>query len=86
MFPALFVNSCRKSVISTHQTTRKLRVIHAPPHVTIACATHALTDLKNIEFSVLHVALPKLAQHIEGELYCEVRVVHECRSPGMEGA
>ena len=64
----------------------KLRVIHAPPHATIACAMRTLMGVKNIEFSVLHVALSKLVRHREGEIYCEVRVVRERRSPGVEGA
>ena len=85
-FLALFANIRGKSAIFTRQTMRKLSVIHAPPCVMIACATRALTGVKNIEFSVLHVALPKLVRHREGETYCEVRVVRERRSPGVEGA
>ena len=52
----------------------------------IARATRALTGVKNIEFSVLHVALPELARHREGEIYRELRVVRERQSPGVEGA
>ncbi len=85
-FPALFANIRGKSAIFARQTTRKLRVVHAPPRATIARATRALTGVKNIEFSVLHVALPELARHREGEIYCELRVVRERRSPRVEGA
>ena len=85
-FSVLFANIHRKSAIFARQTTRKLRVIYAPPRVTIARAKRALTGVKNIELSVLHVALSKLVRHREGETYCEVRVVRECRSPGVEGA
>ena len=85
-FPALFANIYGKSAIFACKTTRKLRVIHAPPCATIACATHVLTGVKNIEFSVLHVALPELARHREGEIYCEVHVVRERRPLGVEGA
>ena len=34
---------------------------------------------------MLHVALSELARHREGEIYCEVCVVRERRSPGMGG-
>ena len=85
-FPALFANIRGKSTIFACQTTRKLHVIHVPPRATIACATCALMGVKNIEFSELHVALPELARHREGEIYCEVCVVRERQSPGVEGA
>ena len=85
-FPALFANICGKSAIFACQTTQKLRIIHAPPRVMIARATRALTGVKNIEFSVLNVALSELARRREGEIYCEVRVVCERWSPGVEGA
>ena len=85
-FPALFANICGKSAIFACQTTRKLRVIHAPPRAMIVRAMHVLTGVKNIEFSVLHMALTELAWHREGEIYCEVRMVRERRSPGVEEA
>ena len=77
---------CRKFTIFMHQTTRKLCVIYAPPRPMIVRATRALMGVKNIEFSMLHVALYKLVWHREGETYCEVCMVRERRSPGMEGA
>ena len=80
------MNIRKKSAIFARQTMRKLRVIHAPPRATIACAMRVLTGVKDIEFSMLLVALPELAQHREGEIYCEVHVVCECLSPGVEGA
>ena len=57
-FLVLFANIHGKSAIFAHQTTRKLRIIPTPVHVTIAHTTHALTGVTNIEFFVLNVALP----------------------------
>ena len=64
------------------EITRNLRPSTLDDSARYACTCRC----ENIELSVLHVALSKLAQHREGEIYCEVRVVRECRSPGVEGA
>ena len=54
-----------------------------PPHATIAHALHALADVPNIEFSMLHVAPPNDST---AQIYCEVHMVRERPSRSLHFA
>ena len=74
----------RKSVIFARQTMHKLCIMHHPS--TCADSAHYMCTyrLTNTKFSMLHDRM--LAQHTEGEIYCEVRATDLVNRTLCEGS